>query len=49
MLTAESEHYGNRVAEVTNRFDAYLAVFREHHSAGGLVQWLQGPEAEEKS
>lgn len=49
VLTAESEHYGNRVAEVTNRFDAYLAVFREHHAAGGLVQWLQGPEAEQKS
>ncbi|MGU7816131.1 TolC family protein [Burkholderia sp. AW49-1] len=41
VLTAESEHYGNRVAEVTNRFDGYLAVFREHHSAGALAEWLR--------
>ncbi|MET3633289.1 TolC family protein [Burkholderia sp. 572] len=41
VLTAESEHYGNRVAEVTNRFDGYQAVFREHHSAGELAQWLR--------
>jgi adhesin transport system outer membrane protein len=41
VLTAENEHYGNRVAEVTNRFDGYLAVFREHYSAGGLAQWLR--------
>ncbi|GCB04376.1 TolC family protein [Ralstonia sp. SET104] len=41
VLTAENEHYGNRVAEVTNRFDAYLAVFREHYSAGALAQWLR--------
>lgn len=38
--TAENEHYGNGVAEVTNRFDAYSAVFREHHAAGSLAQWL---------
>jgi len=42
VLTAENEHYGNRVAEVTNRFDAYTAVFREHHAAGSLAQWLSG-------
>ncbi|KVQ13426.1 transporter [Burkholderia ubonensis] len=42
VLTAENEHYGNRVAEVTNRFDAYTAVFREYHAAGSLVQWLSG-------
>ncbi|WP_232457182.1 TolC family protein [Burkholderia ubonensis] len=42
VLTAENEHYGNRVAEVTNRFDAYTAVFREHHAAGSLTQWLSG-------
>ncbi|WP_254608252.1 TolC family protein [Burkholderia lata] len=41
VLTAESEHYGNRVAEVTNRFDGYQAVFREHHAAGGLAEWLR--------
>lgn len=42
VLTAENEHYGNRVAEVTNRFDAYTAVFREHYAAGSLAQWLSG-------
>ncbi|KVK90467.1 transporter [Burkholderia ubonensis] len=45
VLTAESEHYGNRVAEVTNRFDGYLAVFREHHSAGELARWLRNEPA----
>jgi outer membrane protein, adhesin transport system len=42
VLTAENEHYGNRVAEVNNRFDGYLSIMKEHYAAGGLVPWLQG-------
>jgi outer membrane protein, adhesin transport system len=45
VLTAENDHYGNRVAEVSNRFDGYLAVFKEHYAAGGLAPWLKGEKA----
>jgi outer membrane protein, adhesin transport system len=40
VLIAESDHYGNRVSEITTRFDGYQAVFREYASAGALVRWL---------
>ncbi|MBB5448139.1 MULTISPECIES: TolC family protein [unclassified Paraburkholderia] len=41
VLLAENDHYGNSVSEVTNRFDGYAAVLREHASAGSLVDWLE--------
>jgi adhesin transport system outer membrane protein len=40
VLSAESDYYNNRVAEVTNRFDGYSAIFRGYASAGQLVNWL---------
>lgn len=40
VLTAENDHYGNGVNEVTNRFDGYAAVLREYATAGALVDWL---------
>jgi len=40
VLTAENDHYGNSVSEVTNRFDGYAAVLREYATAGVLVDWL---------
>ncbi|WP_321852109.1 TolC family protein [Burkholderia diffusa] len=42
VLQAESDHYGNRVNEITTRFDGYQAVFRELSSAGELIRWLKG-------
>lgn len=42
VLTSESDYYNNRVAEITNRFDGYSAIFRGYASAGELLQWLQG-------
>ncbi len=44
VLTAESDYYNNRVAEITNRFDGYSAIFRGYASAGELLAWLQGPK-----
>lgn len=41
VLTAEGEHYNNRVSEVTSRFDGYQAVFREYAQAGILSRWLE--------
>ncbi|MBZ6392451.1 MAG: TolC family protein [Pantoea dispersa] len=41
VLSAESDYYNNRVAEVTNRFDGYSAIFRGYASAGQLVNWLK--------
>ncbi|WP_242514477.1 TolC family protein [Enterobacter cloacae] len=41
VLSAESDFYGNQVAEVTNRFDAYSAIFRSYASSGTLLQWLR--------
>lgn len=41
VLSAESDFYGNQVAEATNRFDAYAAIFRSYASAGTLSQWLK--------
>ncbi|MDY0836542.1 TolC family protein [Pseudomonas sp. SED1] len=42
VLTAENEHYGNQVSEVTSRFDGYQAIFRQYAGAGTLMQWLSG-------
>jgi adhesin transport system outer membrane protein len=42
VLSAESDYYNNRVAEVTNRFDSYSAIFRGYASAGQLIPWLSG-------
>ncbi|MBS3048419.1 TolC family protein [Enterobacter mori] len=41
VLSAESDYYGNQVAEVTNRFDGYAAIFRSYASSGTLLQWLR--------
>lgn len=40
VLSAESDFYGNRVSEVTSRFDSYSAVFQGYASAGILTKWL---------
>lgn len=42
VLSAESDYYNNRVAEVTNRFDGYSSIFRGYASAGMLSKWLRG-------
>ncbi|MHC8383989.1 TolC family protein [Pseudomonas sp. LB3P14] len=42
VLIAESDHYGNRVGEVTQRFDGYQAILRQYAGAGSLAVWLQG-------
>ena len=42
VLTAESDYYGNRVAQATSRFDSYAAIVGAHNAAGGLVRWLSG-------
>lgn len=42
VLSAESDHYGNRVSEITNRFDGYQAVLRQYAGAGALAAWLRG-------
>lgn len=44
VLMAESDHHGNQVSEITNRFDGYQAIVRQYASAGMLAQWLQGSE-----
>lgn len=41
VLSGETDYYNNRVAEVTNRFDGYSAIFRGYASAGQLVNWLK--------
>ncbi|WP_217548483.1 TolC family protein [Pantoea sp. GbtcB22] len=41
VLSAESDYYNNRVAEVTNRFDGYSSIFRGYASAGQLMNWLK--------
>ncbi|WP_438866557.1 TolC family protein [Pseudomonas sp. L1(2025)] len=42
VLTAESDHYGNQVSEISNRFDGYQSIIRQYASAGTLAQWLEG-------
>ncbi|VVM36694.1 hypothetical protein PS645_00059 [Pseudomonas fluorescens] len=42
VLSAESDHYGNRVSEITNRFDGYQAILRQYAGAGALTGWLEG-------
>lgn len=44
VLTAENDHYGNQVSEVTNRFDGYQAIFRQYAGAGALASWLRGSQ-----
>ncbi|WP_409319248.1 TolC family protein [Pseudomonas sp. KCJK9016] len=44
VLTAENDHYGNQVNEITNRFDGYQSILRQYASAGVLLQWLRGKE-----
>ncbi|KTC63564.1 hypothetical protein AO262_24345 [Pseudomonas fluorescens ABAC62] len=41
VLTAENDHYGNQVSEITNRFDGYQSILRQYTSAGALMQWLR--------
>jgi outer membrane protein TolC len=41
VLSAENEHYGNQVSEITNRFDGYQAILRQYASAGTLARWLR--------
>lgn len=41
VLTAENDHYGNQVSEISNRFDGYQSIVREYASAGTLARWLQ--------
>lgn len=40
VLSAESDYYNNRVAEVTNRYDGYSAILRGYAGAGELTRWL---------
>lgn len=40
VLTSETDHYNDMVGEVSNRFDAYEAVFSAYDGAGKLVDWL---------
>ncbi|PZU26860.1 MAG: transporter [Stenotrophomonas sp.] len=41
VLSSESEHYNNQVAEISSRFDGYQAVVRQYASAGVLLDWLR--------
>lgn len=41
VLTSENDYYNNRVNEVTNRFDAYNAIFKGYADSGTLIPWLQ--------
>jgi len=46
VLIAESEHYGNQVAQTNSRFDGEAANIRLYSDAGMLLQWLSGaPDA----
>lgn len=42
VLTAENDHYGNQVSEISNRFEGYQSIVRQYASAGTLARWLQG-------
>ncbi|QTD31466.1 TolC family protein [Pseudomonas fluorescens] len=44
VLTAENDHYGNQVSEVSSRFDGYQAIFRQYAGAGTLVSWLSAAQ-----
>ncbi|EIK72130.1 outer membrane efflux protein [Pseudomonas synxantha BG33R] len=41
VLTAENDHYGNQVSEISNRFDGYQSIVRQYASAGTLMRWLK--------
>lgn len=40
VLTSETDHYNDMIGEISNRFDAYEAVFSAYDGAGKLVDWL---------
>jgi outer membrane protein, adhesin transport system len=40
VLVSETNHYNDRIGEVSNRFDAYEAVFSAYDGAGKLADWL---------
>lgn len=40
VLSSESEHYNNQVAEVATRFDGYQAVIAQYATSGVLMRWL---------
>ena len=40
VLISESDHHGNQVSEVANRFDGYAAIIRQYASSGVLLRWL---------
>lgn len=42
VLSAESDHYNNRVSEINSRFDGYQSIFQEYNGAGQLASWLRG-------
>ncbi|NKI70666.1 TolC family protein [Collimonas pratensis] len=44
VLSAESDHYNNRVSEIASRFDGYQSIFQEYTGAGQLASWLRGPQ-----
>jgi len=45
VLTAESDHYNNRVAGVNTRFEAYTASIEMRADSATLMAWLFGTEA----
>lgn len=47
VLSAESDHYNNRVSEITSRFDGYQSIFQEYNGAGQLTAWLRGAPPQE--
>ncbi|WP_242201828.1 MULTISPECIES: TolC family protein [unclassified Pseudomonas] len=44
VLTAESDHYGNQISEINNRFDGYQSIIRQYASAGTLTGWLRAAQ-----
>jgi adhesin transport system outer membrane protein len=42
VLSAESEHFGNRTNEVNSRFEGYLSIMHEYAGAGQLMRWMSG-------
>ncbi|WP_274377034.1 TolC family protein [Collimonas fungivorans] len=44
VLSAESDHYNNRVSEIASRFDGYQSILQEYTGAGQLASWLRGPQ-----
>lgn len=44
VLSAENDYFNNRINEVTNRFNAYNAIFKSHADSGTLIPWLNMQE-----